>query len=250
VYYQPKIALKTGKMAGMEALVRLNHPVLGLIPPNEFIPLAEENGLIVEIGDLVMKKACFAAQKWRSQGIFDGRVAVNLSSHQFALPDLQQRIESILRLTQLPAANLELEITEGTVIKQPEKAIKVMQQLSKMGVSLALDDFGTGYSSLSYLKRFPIHTLKIDKAFVDDIDKSDRDLKMVDSIITIAHNMGLSVVGEGVEDASQLSILKALKCEQIQGFIFSKAVTESQFAELLHKNFIEPDFVQKNQKVI
>ncbi|AQS36952.1 PAS domain S-box/diguanylate cyclase (GGDEF) domain-containing protein [Shewanella psychrophila] len=250
VYYQPKIALKSGKMAGMEALVRLNHPVHGLIPPSEFIPLAEENGLIVEIGDIVMKKACFAAQKWRSQGIFNGRVAVNLSSYQFALPDLQQRIESILRLTQLPAANLELEITEGTVIKEPEKAIKVMQQLSKMGVSLALDDFGTGYSSLSYLKRFPIHTLKIDKAFVDDIDKSDRDLKMVDSIITIAHNMGLSVVGEGVEDASQLSILKALNCEEIQGFIFSKPVTESQFTELLHKEFIEPDLVQNGKKAI
>ncbi|WP_223295960.1 EAL domain-containing protein [Shewanella sediminis] len=250
VYYQPKIDLKSGKMAGMEALVRLNHPEQGLIPPSEFIPLAEENGLIVEIGDLVMKKACFAAQKWRSQGIFDGRVAVNLSSYQFALPDLQQRIESILRLTQLPAANLELEITEGTVIKQPEKAIKVMQQLAKMGVSLALDDFGTGYSSLSYLKRFPIHTLKIDKAFVDDIDKSDRDLKMVDSIITIAHNMGLSVVGEGVEDASQLSILKALKCEEIQGFIFSRAVTESQFTTLLHKEFIEPDLVQKSSKAM
>ena len=149
------------------------------------------------------------------------------------MPDLQQRIESILRLTQLPAANLELEITEGTVIREPEKAIKVMQQLSKMGVSLALDDFGTGYSSLSYLKRFPIHTLKIDKAFVDDIDKSDRDLKMVDSIITIAHNMGLSVVGEGVEETSQLSILRALKCEEIQGYIYSKAVTEIEFTKLL-----------------
>lgn len=250
VYYQPKIDLKSGKMAGMEALVRLNHPEKGLIPPSEFIPLAEENGLIVEIGDIVMKKACFAAQKWRSQGIFNGRVAVNLSSCQFALPDLQQRIESILRLTQLPAANLELEITEGTVIKEPEKAIKVMQQLSKMGVTLALDDFGTGYSSLSYLKRFPIHTLKIDKAFVDDIDKSDRDLKMVDSIITIAHNMGLSVVGEGVEDASQLSILKALNCEEIQGFIFSKPVTETEFTKLLRKDFIEPDLVQNGKKAI
>ncbi|MCL1132202.1 EAL domain-containing protein [Shewanella sairae] len=236
VYYQPKINLKSGLMAGMEALVRLNHPEQGLIPPNRFIPLAEENGLIVEIGDIVLKKACFAAQNWRKQGIFNGRVAVNLSSKQFALPDLQQRIESILRLTQLPAANLELEITEGTVIKEPEKAIKVMQQLSRMGVSLALDDFGTGYSSLSYLKQFPIHTLKIDKAFVDDIDKSDRDLKMVDSIITIAHNMGLSVVGEGVEETSQLNILKALKCEEIQGFIFSKAVTEQEFTKLLHKD--------------
>ncbi|WP_220741483.1 EAL domain-containing protein, partial [Shewanella algidipiscicola] len=243
VYYQPKVDLKSGKMAGMEALVRLNHPTLGLIPPNEFIPLAEENGLIVEIGEVVMRKACFAAQNWRNQGLFNGRVAVNLSSLQFALPDLQQRIESILRLTQLPANNLELEITEGTVIKQPEKAIKVMMQLSKMGVSLALDDFGTGYSSLSYLKRFPINTLKIDKAFVDDIDKSDRDLKMVDSIITIAHNMGLSVVGEGVEDASQLSILKALKCEEIQGFIFSKAVNEHDFSELLKQDNLQQNSI-------
>ncbi len=194
-----------------------------------------------------MRKACFAAQQWREQGLFDGRVAVNLSSRQFALPDLQQRIASILRLTRLPPANLELEITEGTVIKHPEKAIKVMQQLAKMGVCLALDDFGTGYSSLSYLKRFPIHSLKIDKAFVDDIDKSDRDLKMVDSIITIAHNMGLSVVGEGVEDSSQLSILKALNCEEIQGFIYSKAVPEAEFSEYLKQNL--PAFTGKKNTI-
>lgn len=247
VYYQPKINLRSGLVSGMEALVRLNHPQHGLIPPNDFIPLAEENGLIVEIGDLVMRKACFAAQQWREQGLFDGRVAVNLSSRQFALPDLQQRIASILRLTRLPPANLELEITEGTVIKHPEKAIKVMQQLAKMGVCLALDDFGTGYSSLSYLKRFPIHSLKIDKAFVDDIDKSDRDLKMVDSIITIAHNMGLSVVGEGVEDSSQLSILKALNCEEIQGFIYSKAVPEAEFSEYLKQNL--PTFTGKKNTI-
>ncbi|QSX39573.1 EAL domain-containing protein [Shewanella cyperi] len=239
VYYQPKVDLKRSCLAGMEALVRLNHPVHGLIPPSDFIPLAEDTGLIIEIGELVMRKACFAAQKWREKGLFNGRVAINLSSRQFALPDLQQRIESILQLTQLPAANLELEITEGTVIKQPEKAIKVMQQLSKMGVHLALDDFGTGYSSLSYLKRFPIHSLKIDKAFVDDIDKSDRDLKMVDSIITIAHNMGLTVVGEGVEVPSQLNILRALNCEEIQGYIYSKALPEAEFGALLEQDMAE-----------
>ncbi|MGI2066083.1 EAL domain-containing protein [Shewanella sp. MF08487] len=244
VYYQPKVDLKRGKITGMEALVRLNHPIHGLIPPNDFIPLAEENGLIIEIGEIVLRKACFAAQNWREQGIFSGRVAVNLSSRQFALPDLQQRIESILRLTKLPACHLELEITEGTVIKQPETAIIVMQQLAKMGVSLALDDFGTGYSSLSYLKRFPIHTLKIDKAFVDDIDKSDRDLKMVDSIITIAHNMGLSVVGEGVEQIAQLNILRALNCEEIQGYIFSKAIKESEFTLLLQENIAKPDMTR------
>jgi diguanylate cyclase (GGDEF)-like protein/PAS domain S-box-containing protein len=234
VYYQAKVNLKLNRVTGMEALVRLKHPVHGLIPPNDFIPLAEDNGLIIEIGDIVLRKACTAAQKWREQGIFNGRIAVNLSSKQFALPDLVQRIESILRLTQLPAENLELEITEGTVIKNPESAIKVMQQLTKMGISLALDDFGTGYSSLSYLKRFPIHRLKVDKSFVDDIDKSDMDLKMVDSIITIAHNMGLTVVGEGVEQASQLAILRALNCEEIQGYIFSRPVPEADFTELLN----------------
>ncbi|MCL1065216.1 EAL domain-containing protein [Shewanella olleyana] len=237
VYYQPKVDLKEDNLVGMEALVRLVHPDHGIIGPNEFIPLAEENGLIVEIGDLVLRKACFAAQKWREQGIFNGRVAINLSSRQFALPDLQQRISSVLQLTKLPACHLELEITESTIIKNPENAIKVMNQLAKMGVTLALDDFGTGYSSLSYLKRFPIHCLKIDKSFVDDISKSDRDLKMVDSIITIAHNMGLSVVGEGVEDDAQLNILKALKCEEIQGYIFSKPVPENDFTKLLNINF-------------
>ncbi|WP_144213965.1 EAL domain-containing protein [Shewanella donghaensis] len=236
VYYQPKVDLKSDNLVGMEALVRLIHPDFGVIGPNEFIPLAEENGLIVEIGDLVLRKACFAAQKWREEGIFNGRVAINLSSRQFALPDLQQRITNVLQLTKLPACHLELEITESTIIKNPENAIKVMNQLAEMGVTLALDDFGTGYSSLSYLKRFPIHCLKIDKSFVDDIDKSDRDLKMVDSIITIAHNMGLSVVGEGVEDTAQLNILKALKCEEIQGYIFSKPVPEKEFTQLLNTN--------------
>ncbi|MDB2386400.1 EAL domain-containing protein [Shewanella sp.] len=248
VYYQPKINLKTGAIAGMEALVRLNHPDHGLIPPNKFIPLAEENGLIVEIGDTVLKKACLATQNWRLQGLFTGRVAVNLSSKQFALPDLQQRVASILRHTQLPATHLELEITEGTVIDEPEKAIALMQQLSQMGVNLALDDFGTGYSSLSYLKRFPIHTLKIDKAFIDDIDKSKRDLKMVDSIITIAHNMGLSVVAEGVETAAQLAILSELDCEEVQGYVYSQPVTEKAFTQLLKTGIeITPKATQQNK---
>jgi len=247
VYYQPKIDVKKDRLTGMEALVRLNHPKLGLIGPNEFIPLAEENGLIVEIGDVVLRKACFAAQKWLESGLFSGRVAVNLSSRQFALPDLQQRIESILRLTKLPAKHLELEITEGTVIKNPEQAIKVMQQLAKMGVSLALDDFGTGYSSLSYLKRFPINCLKIDKTFVDDIDKSDRDLKMVDSIITIAHNMGLTVVGEGVEQTAQLNILKALNCEEIQGYIYSKPIKEADFELMLAADKLKFDTINEIQ---
>ena len=234
VYYQPKVNVKSNKLAGMEALVRLIHPEHGMISPAEFIPLAEETGLIVELGDVVLEKACRATQKWRIENNFNGRVAVNLSSRQFALPNLQERIQHILDETGLPAENLEIEITESTVIKHPERAIKVMEKLTQMGIHLALDDFGTGYSSLTYLKRFPIHCLKIDKAFIDDIDKSDRDLKMVDSIITIAHNMGLSVVAEGVEEQSQLGILRALKCEEIQGYLFSKPLPTSEFQNQLN----------------
>ena len=233
VYYQPKVNVKSNKLAGMEALVRLIHPEQGMISPAEFIPLAEETGLIVELGDIVLQKACRATQKWRLENNFNGRVAVNLSSRQFALPNLQERIQNILEETGLPAESLEIEITESTVIKHPERAIKVMEKLTQMGIHLALDDFGTGYSSLTYLKRFPIHCLKIDKAFIDDIDKSDRDLKMVDSIITIAHNMGLSVVAEGVEEQSQLGILRALKCEEIQGYLFSKPLPTSEFQNQL-----------------
>ncbi|RYV03238.1 diguanylate cyclase [Shewanella sp. OPT22] len=233
VFYQPKVNVKSNKVVGMEALVRLIHPEQGIISPAEFIPLAEETGLIVELGDIVLEKSCSATQKWRLENDFNGRVAVNLSSRQFALPDLQERIATILEKTGLPAANLEIEITESTVIKHPERAIKVMQKLTEMGIHLALDDFGTGYSSLTYLKKFPINSLKIDKSFIDDIDKSDRDLKMVDSIITIAHNMGLSVVAEGVEEQSQLGILRALKCEEIQGYLFSKPLPPAEFQNRL-----------------
>jgi EAL domain-containing protein (putative c-di-GMP-specific phosphodiesterase class I) len=233
VYYQPKYDANTSCLTGMEALVRLNHPELGMICPNEFIPIAEDTGLVIEIGEIVLRKACFATQYWRDKGLFNGRVAVNLAAKQFSQLDLLQRITHILECTQLPVTNLELEITEGTVIENPELAIATMQQLTDMGVSLALDDFGTGYSSLSYLKRFPIHTLKIDKAFIDDLTRQQGERHMVASIISIAHNMGLTVVAEGVETAEQLEILQLLRCETIQGYIFSRPLSEDDFLSLL-----------------
>jgi diguanylate cyclase (GGDEF)-like protein/PAS domain S-box-containing protein len=237
VYYQPKIDLKTESLMGMEALVRLAHPEHGMISPSEFIPIAEDTGLIIAIGEKVLDKACYAAQQWRKSGLFNGRVAVNLAAKQFSQEDLMQRIEHILECTQLPLANLELEITESTVIENPELAITTMQTLSNKGIHLALDDFGTGYSSLSYLKRFPIHTLKIDKAFIDDLSDEHNERDMVASIISIAHNMGLSVVAEGVEDKSQLEALKLLNCETIQGFYFSRPLSEQDFTSyLLTKN--------------
>jgi len=233
VYYQPKYQAATSQLTGMEALVRLNHPELGMISPNEFIPVAEDTGLVIEIGEIVLRKACLTTQYWRSKGLFNGRVAVNLAAKQFSQIDLLNRITHILECTQLPVTNLELEITEGTVIEDPELAISTMQQLTDMGVTLALDDFGTGYSSLSYLKRFPIHTLKIDKAFIDDLTTKQGERHMVASIISIAHNMDLTVVAEGVEKPEQLAILQQLSCETIQGFIFSRPLSEADFLSLL-----------------
>lgn len=235
VYYQPKIDLETETIMGMEALVRLVHPELGMISPSEFIPIAEDTGLVIAIGEKVLDKACYATQQWRKSGLFNGRVAVNLAAKQFSQEDLLQRIDHILECTQLPLANLELEITEGTVIEDPELAITTMQKLVDKGIHLALDDFGTGYSSLSYLRRFPIHTLKIDKAFIDDLSSERSDRHMVASIISIAHNMDVSVVAEGVEEADQIAALKQLNCETIQGYYYSRPLSEQDFTSYLLK---------------
>lgn len=233
VEYQPKFNLADRTPSGMEALVRLDHPTHGRIAPTDFIPLAEETGLIVEIGDIVLKKACFATEAWRRRGLLDARVAVNVSAKQFTDGDLPARVEQILDLTQLPPQSLELEITEGAVMAAPETAIAAMSTLRDMGVHIALDDFGTGYSSLAYLKRFPIDTLKIDRTFVQDIATTSIDRKMVASIIAIAHNLDLAVVAEGVEEEAQLELLKSMKCQYMQGFLLSKPLSESQFNDFL-----------------
>ncbi|WP_170309559.1 EAL domain-containing protein [Litorilituus lipolyticus] len=233
VFYQPKIAIKTGKIAGMEALVRYETPSHGFLSPAEFIPISEETGQILEIGEVVLRKACFATKKWVDNNLFSGRVAVNLSAVQFSQANLVSIIENILKESQLPAKYLELEITEGTVMDSPKKAIETMQQLRAMGIHLSLDDFGTGYSSLAYLKQFPINTLKIDKAFVDDIEQSEQGRNMVATIVTIAHNLDMQVVAEGVETNSQLDFLSTLGCEQLQGFLYSKPLAENKFQQYL-----------------
>lgn len=233
VHYQPKIEIKTGKISGMEALVRFETPGKGIIGPNIFIPVSEETGQIVEIGEVVLRKACYATKKWLDSGLFAGRVAVNLSAVQFSQPNLVSVIAQILLKSGLPAKHLELEITEGTVMDSPQKAIEKMLQIRSMGVHLSLDDFGTGYSSLSYLRKFPLNTLKIDKAFVDDIEESEQGRNMVATIVTIAHNLGLDVVAEGVENENQLSFLATLRCEQMQGFLYSKPLSEKDFSSYL-----------------
>jgi diguanylate cyclase (GGDEF)-like protein/PAS domain S-box-containing protein len=236
VFYQPKVDIASGKLVSMEALVRYEHPEKGLVSPAQFIPLAEQTGQIIEIGEVVLRKACEDTKRWVDAGLFSGRVAVNIAARQFEIPDFDERIMSILQKSGLSALHLECEITEGTLMQSPENALRMMQRLRERGIHLALDDFGTGYSSLAYLKRFPINTLKIDKAFIDDIATSAEDRHMAQAIITIAHNLGLKVVAEGVEHENQLSILRRYKCEMLQGYLYSKPLNAVRFERLLKEN--------------
>lgn len=235
VFYQPKIDISSGKVVGMEALVRFITPKRGIISPLTFIPVAEETGQIVDIGEIVLRKSCIDAKRWLDEGLFDGRVAVNLSARQFSHPNLSQRIVDILQDTELSPTHIELEITEGTVMDSPHDAIAIMKQLRDNGMHLAIDDFGTGYSSLAYLKQFPINTLKIDKAFIDDIE-SEEGRNMVDTIITIANNLKLTVVAEGVETEQQLSHLNDLQCDLVQGYYYSRPLNAEDFESFLKEN--------------
>ncbi|HSG52527.1 MAG TPA: EAL domain-containing protein [Rheinheimera sp.] len=234
VYYQPKMDLVSGQLVGMEALVRFITPKGGVVSPASFIPIAEETGQIIEIGEVVLRKSCIAVKRWIDQGLFQGRVAVNLSSRQFSLPFLCELIDDTLQQTELPSYHLELEITEGTVMQSPPQAIETMKKLRARGIHLAMDDFGTGYSSLAYLKQFPLNTLKIDKAFIDDMNTA-RGRNMVDTIMTIAHNLSLNVVAEGVEEAEQLELLRKLRCDVIQGYYYSKPLSEAEFSQFLQQ---------------
>ncbi|WP_152593773.1 EAL domain-containing protein [Thalassotalea sp. ND16A] len=238
VFYQPKIEVASGKVKGMEALVRFEAGSKGIIRPDIFIPISEETGQIIEIGEIVLRKACLATKAWLDNGMFSGRIAVNLSAVQFRQHNLVQIISEILEETKLPAKHLELEITEGTVMNSPKEAIETMLQIRKMGIHLSLDDFGTGYSSLAYLKKFPLNTLKIDKAFVDDIEISEEGRNMVATIVTIAHNLGMDVVAEGVETESQLTYLKEVNCEQMQGYLYSRPLAEEDFGRYLLSHII------------
>lgn len=228
VYYQPKMSFADGRLIGMEALVRFITPENGMVSPGTFIPIAEETGQVVEIGEFVLKQACLDMKKWLDQGLIDGRVAVNLSARQFNLPNLMQRIDRILFETGLSPANLELEITEGTVMNNPKHAIETMHQIRDRGIHLAMDDFGTGYSSLSFLRKFPLNTLKIDKAFVDD-SSSEIGRSMIDTIVTIARNLGLSTVAEGVETQEQKAFMALMECDVLQGYLYSKPLAATDF---------------------
>jgi len=234
VYYQPIVSLKQGRMAGFEALVRWQHPQRGFVSPAEFIPLAEETGLIIPLGWCVLQKACQQMHSWLEQFPLQQSltVSVNISSKQFAQPNLCQKIEQILQEIGLPADHLRLELTESVLVDNAEAAVVTLKQLKALGIGLSIDDFGTGYSSLSYLHQMPIDTLKIDRSFVNNVEFDPEKIEIIRTIIALAWNLGMNVVAEGVETKKQMYQLQALKCEFGQGYFFSKPV-DSQMAEAL-----------------
>ena len=222
LHFQPQINLLNGQVSGCEALIRWHNADLGWVPPASFIPLTEEIGLIVPLGEWVLRRACETAKSWLDDGITFGAMAVNISPQQFRQRDFPQRVESILLETGLPATYLELEITESTIMDSAEIAVIMMMRLKELGVTLAVDDFGTGYSSLAYLKRFPIDRLKIDRSFVTDLETDASDAAIATAVIGLAHSLGLSVVAEGVETQGQSNFLHQRGCDSVQGYFYCR----------------------------
>jgi diguanylate cyclase len=228
VYYQPQVQITTGKVVGFEALLRWQHATLGWISPAEFIPVAEQSGIIVQIGQWVMHTAAQQAAQWLAQGHRDFRMAVNLSVRQFAGKDLPQLVQEVLRDTGLPPHMLELEVTESMALQSVASTLGTLNACKALGVKLAMDDFGTGYSSLAYLKHYPLDALKIDQAFVRNITQDAGDAAITRAIVAMAHSFGMTVIAEGVETVAQLEFLKSLGCEDFQGYLFSKPVPADQ----------------------
>ncbi|PJJ21230.1 PAS domain S-box-containing protein/diguanylate cyclase (GGDEF)-like protein [Janthinobacterium sp. 67] len=238
--YQPQLDLASGAVVGMEALLRWQHPQLGRVPPASFIGLAEEMGLIIPIGDWVLRTACAQARAWQLAGHGPLRLAVNLSARQFKQKNLLHAVAQALADTGLDAAHLELELTESMVMHDVEQATTIMAKLKALGVQLSIDDFGTGYSSLAYLRHFPIDVLKIDKTFVSDITHSIDDAAIVRAIISLAHSLRLKVIAEGVETEQQLAFLRQHGCDQMQGYLFSRPLAAPAFETLLLEGSMLP----------
>jgi diguanylate cyclase (GGDEF)-like protein len=232
LHYQPQVCLKNNKIIGVEALLRWDSPELGCVKPSEFISVAEDSGIINELGEWVMRTACVQARAWMDAGLLGFKVSVNLSSTQFKRASLLNMIKRALDDSGLPASLLEVELTESAIMNDIDHNITRLNQIREMGVAIALDDFGTGYSSLSYLKKFPINTLKIDRSFIITIDSDSEDAAIVEAIIALANTLKLNVVAEGVETHGQLQTLNRFQCDIIQGYYFSKPVPADQIIKL------------------
>jgi EAL domain-containing protein (putative c-di-GMP-specific phosphodiesterase class I) len=230
------VDIRSGLITGVEALLRWKHPLRGLVPPLDFIPLAEETGLIVPIGEWVLATACAQNQAWQRRALPKLSVAVNLSARQFADSTLFAKLTQIIRTSGLDPALLELEITESVVMSDGESAVGVLDKLKSIGVQIAIDDFGTGYSSLAYLKRFPIDTLKVDRSFIRDIPGNSGDKKITRAIIAMAHGLRLKVVAEGVETADQLQFLRGQSCDAVQGYFLYPPLEQDKVADVLEFN--------------
>jgi diguanylate cyclase (GGDEF)-like protein len=235
LFYQPRICLRSGRCTGVEALIRWRHPTLGLVPPMEFIPLAEETGAIVEIGAWVLHEASRQNAEWLARGLGPVRVGVNLSARQFADKDLHREIVAALTDTGLPGDLLELELTESMVMRHAEQAAAWLASLKRTGVRLAIDDFGTGYSSLAYLNRFPIDVVKIDRSFIRDVPGSESDAQLASAVIALGHSLGLEVVAEGVETEAHVDFLRQEGCDEVQGYFYSRPVPAGEMAVLLDR---------------
>jgi diguanylate cyclase (GGDEF)-like protein len=233
LHYQPQIDTETGKVSCLEALIRWDHPELGMIGPNEFIPIAEETGLIIPIGDWVLQSACAQAKSWLAQGLPLSRIAVNVSAFQFHRADFFDKVVNTLCECDLSAQHLELELTESIIMSNADENIDKLQRLKTIGVSLAVDDFGTGYSSLSYLKDFPVDTLKVDRSFIASIAKDSKNAAIVCAIIAMAEQLQLKVVAEGVENMAQVNFLSKNNCTLLQGFYYSKPKPVKEISRLI-----------------
>jgi EAL domain-containing protein (putative c-di-GMP-specific phosphodiesterase class I) len=235
LFYQPKADLVTGRICGFEALLRWQHPDKGMVLPGEFIPVLEETGLIVPVGEWVLRTACTRIKAWQETGLEVPPISVNLSARQFEQKNLQGAAQQILSDTRVDPSLIEFEITESLLMNDPEGAARTLHSLKESGVRLSMDDFGTGYSSLGYLKRFPIDTLKIDRTFVRDISTDADDATLTLAIINLAHNLRLNVVAEGVETEAQLAFLCSNGCDEMQGYLFAKPTHAEECERMLRE---------------
>ena len=239
LYYQPKIDCKTGQIVAAEALIRWQHPKKGQISPGKFIPIAQAKGIIVPIGYWVLETACMQNKNWIEKGKFDVVIAVNLSADQFRQADLYRKIEEVLVKHDLPAKNLELEITEGVAVENYQKTIDILNKFMELGISIAIDDFGTGYSSMSYLQKLPINRLKIDQSFIRNLPYDIDSLSIVKAIIALAHSMDLSVTAEGVETTEQYTLLQDLNCDELQGFVICPPLPAKEFEQFISEKTVD-----------